>query len=169
MIYNSGLDSVVESIYMGCELSTNLSKCDIFVNPSQLYYLRNKIIIVSSNSVDLELIKKYESRDNIVISRLNHTEFFYCPYDLEVNNSLRCSSIQDYTILSTQIGRLNHSYDSIRNIYYFNRPLYFFETIQKGSLTWVGYLSHQMGVITEDMYLAGINQDYQLEKSHNVF
>ena len=70
MIYFSGLDSVIESIYLGEDLGNKVGECDIFVNPERVSYIADRVVIISSPSYPESSIETLLINGNKVISRV---------------------------------------------------------------------------------------------------
>lgn len=71
MIYFSGLDSIIESLYLDEILDDKVSSCNIFVNPENVSYLTGKIIIINNIDYPLPSIKTLINNRNKIISRIN--------------------------------------------------------------------------------------------------
>lgn len=70
MIYLEGLDSVIESIYLGEELSNKVGNCNIFVNPENIKYIVGKIVIINSCEYPEEQIQQLIENKCHIISRV---------------------------------------------------------------------------------------------------
>lgn len=86
MIYLEGLNSIIESIYLGEELSNKVGNCDIFVNPENVKYLIGKIVIINISEYPGELIKQLIENRCKVISRvfIDNPEIEIRPYILRI-------------------------------------------------------------------------------------
>ena len=71
MIYLEGLDSVIESIYLGEELSNKVGNCNIFVNPENIKYIVGKIVIINSCEYPEEQIQQLLENKCHIISRVS--------------------------------------------------------------------------------------------------
>lgn len=91
MVYLSGLDSIIESIYLSDLLSTTIGKAQIFINPDQIKYVTNKTIIITKNGYSLDYIKKLVDNGNKVISRVffNTDIIEIQPYIIRVNDKVQ--------------------------------------------------------------------------------
>jgi len=86
MIYLEGLNSIIESIYLGEELSNKVGNCDIFVNPSNVKYLIGKIIIINIPEYPEEYINQLLENRCKVISRvfIDNSNIEIRPYILRI-------------------------------------------------------------------------------------
>lgn len=84
-VYFSGLDSVVECVYIGETLSTNFSESEIFVNPETITYMAGKVVIISNPEYDLDKIETLRMNGNIIISRVSIGNLKPSPYILRLD------------------------------------------------------------------------------------
>lgn len=82
MVLLSGVDSIIESIYLGRGLTENSFEATVIVNPDQFYY-ENKIIWVNSPNYDLGKLSEL-SKSNVIKSRIKlegaDFKYTYTPY-----------------------------------------------------------------------------------------
>lgn len=91
MVYLSGLDSIIESIYLGDLLSTQIGKSQIFINPDQINYMTNKTVIITKNGYSLDYVNKLVDNGNKVISRIffNTDKVEIQPYIIRINEKVQ--------------------------------------------------------------------------------
>jgi hypothetical protein len=91
MVYLSGLDSIIESIYLDDLLSNQMGRSQIFVNPDQIKYITNKTIIISKNGYSLDDVNRLVDNGNKVISRIffDTDKVEIQPYIIRVNNKIQ--------------------------------------------------------------------------------
>lgn len=70
MIFNDGIESCIESIYLGEGLSTRTGLCNIHVNPSEVSYIINKTIVINMPGYSTAKILGLLERRNRVICRV---------------------------------------------------------------------------------------------------
>lgn len=86
MIYLEGLGSVIESIYLGEELSNKVGNCDIFVNPENVKYLIGKTVIINICEYPEENLDILVENKCHIISRIfiDNPEVEIRPYILRI-------------------------------------------------------------------------------------
>ena len=91
MVYLSGLDSIIESIYLGDLLSTTLGKSQIFINPDQIKYVTNKTIIITKTDYPFVNLLQLVDNGNKVISRVffNFDKIEIQPYIIRINDKVQ--------------------------------------------------------------------------------
>ena len=70
MIYLEGLGSVIESIYLGEEISNKVGNCNIFVNPENVKYLIGKTVIINICEYSEVNLKQLVENKCHIISRV---------------------------------------------------------------------------------------------------
>lgn len=70
MIYFSGLDSIIESLYLDECLGDKLGSCKIFINPVNISYLTGKVIIINKLRYPQTYVAELINNGNKVISRV---------------------------------------------------------------------------------------------------
>jgi hypothetical protein len=158
MIYLSGLDSIIESIYLSDLISTQIGKAQIFVNPNQrLKYLTNKTIIITNNDYSVDYINQLVDGGNKVISRVyfNTDKVEIQPYIIRINDKIRFNGRE---ITEDSIEKIDDillkgygEYDEKEKRLYFPKiKIMDKETEpymdQYGNLTGLGWALHQVGV-----------------------
>ena len=158
MIYLSGLDSIIESIYLSDLISTQIGKAQIFVNPNQrLKYLTNKTIIITNNDYSVDYINQLVDGGNKVISRVyfNTDKVEIQPYIIRINDKIRFNGRE---IAEDSIEKIDDillkgygEYDEKEKRLYFPKiKIMDKETEpymdQYNNLTGLGWALHQVGV-----------------------
>lgn len=155
MIYFSGLDSIIESVYLSSDLDNKIGGCDVFVNPINLKYLVGKVVILSDpdypdSNIDVLSLngchiisRTYRSRDDIEVQ----------PYILRLNFDAMWNGmvIQDLgeleldTLLDKDICR----YDILKGVLYFPK-IYktgrYKTSDEYGNLSYLGWVLQQVGI-----------------------
>ena len=145
MIYLSGLDSIIESIYLSDLISTQIGKAQIFVNPNQrLKYLTDYInqLVDGGNKV---ISRVYFNTDKVEIQ----------PYIIRINDKIRFNGRE---IAEDSIEKIDDillkgygEYDEKEKRLYFPKiKIMDKETEpymdQYNNLTGLGWALHQVGV-----------------------
>lgn len=164
MILDTGFDSVIESLYLKIPLTSSLRDATIIVNPSNKYqYVTGKTIIVTLDYSPGFDLNKLKSQNNI-ISRFS-SEFIFEPYKVENCNSIKVNNLPSFLILnSTNLKSQKISICNLTGDIYLDRPIYILDTIINSYLTCLGFLAFQLGLITSEMYEAGISKDLSFVK-----
>lgn len=144
MVLMTGLDSIIESLYLKENLTNKVKIGNIIVNPVSTY-LVNKTVIINKKYYPFEYIDELISNKNIIISRFNldRDDIIFDPYELRINNNIMC--------LGKNINLVNeHMYENINHIFdgtclYYPKPKKYYEYHYNGSLTVLGYLLYQLG------------------------
>lgn len=91
MVYLSGLDSIIESIYLDDLLSTQIGKSQIFINPDQIKYITNKTIIITKNGYSVDYVNRLVDNGNKVISRVffPSDKIEIQPYIIRINDKVQ--------------------------------------------------------------------------------
>lgn len=86
MIYLEGLGSVIESIYLGEELSNKVGNCNIFVNPENVKYLIGKTVIINICEYPESYLKQLIENKCHIISRvfIDNEDIEIRPYILRI-------------------------------------------------------------------------------------
>lgn len=162
MIYLSGLDSIIESIYLSDLLSTQIGKAQIFVNPDKkLRYITNKTIIITNTEYPLEGIHQLVDNGNKVISRVyfDSDKIEIQPYIIRINDKIRFNgrdiSENDIEKLDDILLKGYGEYDENEKRLYFPKIKILDKTEESymdpyGNLTELGWALHQVGVNMKD-------------------
>ena len=149
MVHFSGLESVIESIYLEDRLGNKSGDCGVFVNPENTKYLVGKICIINSTQYPEEYVKELVDNGNKVVSRilLPHTDIIFQPYIIRVSPGIMYNGKNVQEKLELE--------DVLQNYCLFDSILYFpkldpslYPVIDKeGNLTALGWALHQVGVL----------------------
>lgn len=146
MIYFSGLDSIIESLYLDEKISDKIGGCDIIVNPEVETYLVRKTIILNSTSYDTSKIERLLKNKCTVISRTSDFEISgvkVYPYLPRPNFHIQWNG--DFYDISK--GDIECSFDGARNILFFPKlegPKEEFIS-DSGELSYLGWAMYQVG------------------------
>lgn len=169
MIYFSGLDSIIESLYLDERLGDKLGSCKIFINPVNISYLTGKVIIINKLRYPQTYVAELINNGNKVISRVftDNNKVDFEPYilrpifnlvwggdevmvteedirEIENNNNDKLTEKLLDRILESC------SYISDRNKLFFpkliGKGVKKIATDDKGNLTAIGYSLQQVGV-----------------------
>jgi hypothetical protein len=94
MVLLTGLDSIIESLYLDERLTEHSRDGNILVNPVSISYVINKVIIINHKYYPIDNIKILLNNRNKVITRVNYEVdgVKYDPYLLRINDSIRISN-----------------------------------------------------------------------------
>lgn len=162
MIYFSGLDSIVESLYLGEVLDDRLGSCKIFVNPSNISYLTGRVVIINSLDYSKESIITLLNNMNKVISRVDLgydiSGVQFEPYIIRPNFDLMWGG-DELRIDDSDLDNLDYVLDKILDScsYVSERGKLFFPKLigsgvssisidRDNNLTFIGYALQQVGV-----------------------
>lgn len=123
MILLTGVDSIIESIYLGEILSEDKFKANVVVNPDNPFF-KNKIIWINNPNYNLDILAelgKYNTiKSRIKINNANFT-YKYIPYRSDRIRRIKLKPIID--------NNCNLVYDNIENIIIFADPKGVYATI----------------------------------------
>lgn len=146
MIYFSGLDSIIESLYLDETLNEKIGGCDIIVNPEVETYLVRKTIILNTISYDITKIHRLLNNKCTVISR---TTNFGIPgvkvYPYLPRPNFKVLWNGDFYDISK--GDIECLFDTTRNILFFPKlegDMAEFIT-ETGELSYLGWAMYQVG------------------------
>lgn len=177
MVFNDGVESYIESIYLEEPVNSKMGACNIFVNPMEVSYIINKTIIINRLDYPLENIYKMLERRNHIISRVQLSDkslvgrVHFEPYIMRVNYSL-CWNGDVLSFPGVDIvkwleeGQLDMMPDTDKVSMFFPK----LEGLSKcvvmdslGNLTSIGWALHQVGINLGKTYL-----DMDLLKTNKV-
>ena len=151
MIYFSGLDSIIESVYLEDNIDNKVGSCDAFINPENVKYLTGKTIIINTCSYPDSNLDVLNSNGCHIISRIYNSrdDVEVQPYILRLNFGImwngkiigQCSSLdsifdQDNCMYEDQILY----FPKINNLTNLN------PTDEYGNLTALGWALQQVGI-----------------------
>lgn len=144
MVLMTGLDSVIESLYLREDLSTKIKDSDIVVNPMSTY-IAKKVVIINKKYYPSTYIDELLSNDNTLVSRFPtyDSRIHFDPYELRMNDSIRCLGSNIDLVTENLYEEINHLFDN--GILYYPKPLIFYDYMNNGYLTVLGYLLYQLG------------------------
>lgn len=146
MILYSGLDSIIESLYLDDDLTESVRDCSIVVNPDEKLsrYLMGRLIIINHKNYSVDLIRKLKD-DNKVITRIDFSirGVLFDPYILRINDNIRLSGeFIDY-IDESCYNDVDFRFDG--KVLYYPSPESYEDYVYNGNLTSLGYLLYQIG------------------------
>ena len=152
MIYFSGLDSIIESIYLNDNITNKLGTSNIFVNPENVKYIIGKIIIINTCDYPEEKINALLNNNCKIISRvyINNSNVDIHPYILKLNLNIMWNGkvISDYSTLDEILDNDECSFNFNDNTLYFpkinNDKLKTKDDF--GNLTSIGWVLQQVGI-----------------------
>lgn len=146
MVYYSGLDSIIESLYLEENFIESIKNSNIIVNPSEKLfpYLYGKVIIINHMFYPIEWIKKLTDK-NRVITRLDFSiqGTIYNPYESRLNPRIYPNNESVDSVDESTYDEVEFRYDG-ENLYY-PSPIEFTNYSDGKSLTVLGYLLYQIG------------------------
>lgn len=152
MILITGLDSIIESLYLRDDLTSNSKKSDILVNPVSSYVI-GKTIIISLKRYPKSRIDELLDNKNTVISRFNvgDDRVIVDPYELRMNESIMPLGKKVNIINEEMYDKVSHIFDSDNRILYYPKPMKCMDYHVNGKLTSLGYLAYQLGYSIDDV------------------
>lgn len=153
MIYFSGLDSIIESVYLSEELDNKIGSCDIFINPSNVKYLIGKIIIINECDYPDSKLDILSKNGCHIISRVysQREDVEVQPYILRINFGIMWNGkvLDSCSSLDSILDKDDCKFDIETNTLYFPKIKNY--SIIKSSdeysnLTALGWVLHQVGV-----------------------
>lgn len=146
MVLLTGLDSIIESLYLREELTCSVKLNNLLVNPVSSY-LSRKTVIISRKNYPIEYIRELLDNKNTVISRfkVNDERVIVDPYELRMNENILPLGKKVNLINEEMYDKVNHIFDTEENKLYYPKPLRCMDYIANGDLTVIGYLAYQLG------------------------
>lgn len=144
MVLMTGLDSVIESLYLKEELSSKMRDCNIVVNPTSSF-VANKTVVINSKYYPTEYIDELIENRNTVISRINmHDDrIILDPYELRINDNIRPLGNPVSVVNEYLYENIDHHFTN--GILYYPKPLAYYDYMSGRNLTVLGYLLYQLG------------------------
>lgn len=163
MIYFSGLDSIIESLYLEENLGDKIGSCKIFINPVNISYLTGKVIIINRLRYPQSSVAELINNGNKVISRVftDNNKVDFEPYILRPMFNLVWGGdevligeeeTRDNILTEKLLDRILESCSFISD----RQKLFFPKLVgngvtniavdEKGNLTAIGYSLQQVGV-----------------------
>lgn len=152
MIYFSGLDSIIESIYLSDELDNRVGSCEVFINPDNVKYIIGKTVIISVCDYPSEKIDILSKNGCHIISRVysSREDVEVQPYIMRLNFSIMWNgrSLNSCDSLDSLLDNDNCTYDLDNNTLYFPKII---SPILKTkdeyeNLTVLGWVLQQIGI-----------------------
>lgn len=145
MVLMTGLDSIIESLYLKEELTSKQKLGNIIVNPVNTTYLINKTIIINHKYYPSSYIDELIDNRNIIISRfdINDDRVIVDPYELRINDNIQVLGNEIEVVNEDMYENINHVFDG--KVLYYPKPKRYFEYYFNGDLTVLGYLIYQLG------------------------
>lgn len=149
MVMMTGLDSVIESLYLKEELSSKMKNCNIVVNPVSSF-IANKVVIINSKYYPSEYIEDLLSNRNTVISRINlhDSRVILDPYELRINDKIRVLNNTTKVVNESLYEKIPHVFDG--GVLYYPKPRAYYDYMSGKNLTVLGYLLYQLGCKMDD-------------------
>lgn len=146
MVLYSGLDSIVESLYLDEEMTESIKDSSIVVNPNESLcpYIYRKVVIINHLHYPTDRIRQLKE-SNKVITRVNFSirGVSFKSYELRLNRRIQLSGEEVGFINEDTYDQVEFRFDG-QNLYYPSPSLYC-DCIHRGALTSLGYLLYQIG------------------------
>lgn len=150
MILLTGLDSIVESLYLKIPITDKFKDSTIIVNPDSITYLSKKTIIISKLNYSLDNINMLLSNGNTIISRIFINDSIkFIPYLPRICDKIMwCGRYVTEELNEENFSSVHHFYDGDK-LYYPKSNSYGNVMDNKKNLSVLGYLLYQIG---ENLY-----------------
>lgn len=154
MIYFSGLDSIIESIYLNDNLDNKVGTCEVFVNPDNVKYIVGKTVIINICDYPDSKLDILSSNGCHIISRIysQREDIEVQPYILRLNFNVMWNGkvIEFCNFLDDILDKDNCIFDFENNILYFPKIINLGSTLKPkdeyGNLTVIGWVLQQVGI-----------------------
>ena len=157
MIFLDGLNSIIESIYLGEEISNKLGNSTIFVNPGNVKYVIGKIVIINELNYPSEKIETLLNNNCKLISRvyIDNQNIELAPYILKLDFNIMWNGrvLNNFDTMNKILEEDDCAFDVSSGVLYFPKMSYIpREAVdEKGNLSSLGWVLQQTGVnIKED-------------------
>jgi hypothetical protein len=146
MILLTGLDSIIESLYLRDGLTCTFKNCTIVVNPTSSY-VANKVVIINLMNYPSNKIDELLANNNTIISRFDTGDerITIDPYELRINESIIPLGKRVDLLNEDTYDKVEHIFDDKDNKLYYPKPVKCINYHHKGNLTALGYLIYQLG------------------------
>lgn len=147
----TGLDSIIESLYLKEKLTHSVKLNGLLVNPVSSYITR-KTVIISLKSYPIDYIRELLDNGNTVISRfkVDDDRVILDPYELRMNENIIPLGKKVNLINEEIYDKIDHIFDAENEMLYYPKPIRFMDCIMNGDLTVIGYLAYQLGCKLSD-------------------
>lgn len=152
MILMTGLDSVIESLYLKEKLTCSSNASNILVNPVSSYII-GKTVIITLGGYPLDYVSELIDNKNKVICRfdIGIDKVIVDPYDLRINECIIPLG-KKVNILNEEIyDKVDHIFDCEEGKLYYPKPIKCLDYQVNGKLTSLGYLAYQLGYPINDI------------------
>lgn len=148
----TGLDSIIESLYLMDELTCSSKSCNILVNPMSSYVV-GKTVIINISSYPESYINELLCNNNTVISRfeVNNDRVIVDPYELRMNDSIIPLGKKIDLINEEIYDKVYHIFDKDEMKLYYPKPTKCLNYCVGNNLTVIGYLAYQLGFPINDI------------------
>ena len=154
MIYFSGLDSIIESIYLNDEIDNKIGSCEVFINPDNVKYIIGKTVIINLCDYPNDKINILNSNGCHIISRVYNSrdDIEVQPYILRLNFSIMWNGrfIDTCDSLDSLLDKDKCTYDLENKILYFPKIKNIKQSLkvedEYKNLTVFGWALQQVGV-----------------------
>lgn len=152
MVLMTGLDSIIESLYLRDRLTYLIKESNILVNPVSPYLI-GKTIIINLRNYPTEYIDELISYNNTVISRfdINDDRVIVDPYRLRINENIIPLGKKINLINEEMYDKVDHIFDLEDMKLYYPKPIKCMNYMVNGNFTVLGYLAYQLGHKFNDM------------------
>ena len=142
----TGLDSIIESLYLKEKLTCSSKASDILVNPVSSYII-GKTIIINLKSYPISYINELLDNKNTVISRfdIGDDRVIVDPYELRMNESIIPLGRKVNVVNEEMYDKVDHVFEVEDMKLYYPKPLKCIDYQVNGRLTMLGYLVYQLG------------------------
>lgn len=145
MILLTGLDSVIESLYLEEELTDKNRDTNILVNPVDVTYKFGKTVIINHKYYQTDKLLKLVRNKNKVYSRVDYgiDGVKYCPYNHRINFNIIPSGEVVNLVNEYNYHEVDHYYKN--GILYYPTPRIYYDYYVGKDMTALGYLLVQLG------------------------
>lgn len=166
MILLTGLDSVIESLYLDEQLTDMNRDTNILVNPVDVTYKFGKTVIINHKYYQTDKLLKLVSNKNKVYSRINYgiDGVKYCPYNHRINFKVVPSGEEVNLINEFNYNEVDHYYKN--GILYYPTPKFYYDYYMNDDMTVLGYLLIQLGCDVSEVN-ESMNKNYDVIKLRN--
>ena len=154
MIYFSGLDSIIESIYLSDSLDNRVGSCEVFINPDNVKYIIGKTVIISICDYPDSKLDILSKNGCHIISRVYspREDVEVQPYILRLNFSVMWNgrTLESCDSIDSLLDKDNCTYDLDTNVLYFPKIDKLSDSLKAKdeyeNLTVVGWVLQQVGI-----------------------
>lgn len=148
----TGLDSIIESLYLREKLTCSPKASNILVNPVSSYVV-GKTVVINIKGYPSNYIDELIYNKNTIISRfyIGDNRVIFDPYELRMNENIIPLGKKVNLVNEEMYDKVDHIFDIEDMKLYYPKPIKCVNYHVNGNLTVLGYLIYQLGYPVDEV------------------